>query len=166
VFAVDEVTVDVPFEVAWTRLSHLLTRGALDRPSQAAYRGGLASEPWASRARDAPGAATLAQVRVLEPVHHGGAVTIGLRWEAASPGGEAFPVLDADLTLCSDGAGRSRLRLAGSYRALPQRAGAAPSQAALHSAAATTFRSLLEAVADGITQPDGPRTGAGTGHGR
>jgi hypothetical protein len=166
VFAVDEMTVHVPFEVAWARLNHLIIRGALDGPSEAAYRGGLASEPRADGAGDAPGGAALARVRVLEPVHHDGAVTIGLRWEAAGPRSEAFPVLDADLALGSDGAGRSRLGLAGSYRPLPQWAGAAPGQAALHCAAATTFRSLLEAVADGITHPDEPRTGAVRGHGR
>jgi hypothetical protein len=153
VFADDEVTVHVPFHVAWLRLNHLITRSALDSPSEAAYEGGLGADVRVGPFGSMRGASKLVRVRLLGPVHRGDATSIGLRWEATGAAGELLPVLDADLTLSRDGADRSRLRLAGSYRPPFGRAGAALDRAVLHRVATATIRSLLEAVADRITDP-------------
>jgi hypothetical protein len=92
-------------------------------------------------------------VSFLDPADCGGATTVGLRWEATGAAAGLFPVLDADITLTPEGEQRTRLALAGSYRAPLGRLGAGLDKAILHRVAAATIRALLADVADALTSP-------------
>jgi hypothetical protein len=84
-------------------------------------------------------------------------MTVPLRWEAAGPAGDLFPVLDADLILARDGDDQVQLGLSGSYRPPFGRAGAVLDRALMRRVAVATFRSLLEnmsqAIADTTPEP-------------
>jgi hypothetical protein len=161
-FAVHEVEVEVPFDVATLRLTHLINRGGLCGPSEAAYETGLATVLRVGPFGDVRGLSKLVQVRFLDPVPRGATVTVPLRWEAKGATGELFPVLDADLVLARDGTDRARLALTGSYRPPFGRAGAALDRAIMHRLAMATIRSLLECLADAIIDP-APQQEPGTG---
>jgi hypothetical protein len=150
-FASHEVIVPVGYEGASARLVHLVNWGALHGVSETVYEGGWEALVRVGPFGDLPGLSKLVRVRVLAPVRHDATVTVSLRWEATGPAGELFPVLDADLTLTPDGEGRSRLRLVGSYRPPLGRAGAAVDRAILNRVAVATVRSMLDNVADLLT---------------
>lgn len=61
----------------------------------------------------------------------GSATTVGLRWEPTGAAAGQFPVLDADITLTPEGEHRTRLALAGTYRAPLGRLGAGLDKAIL-----------------------------------
>jgi hypothetical protein len=152
-FIRDEVTIEVGFDVAVARLTHLINRGTLRGVSVAAYEGGLEVAVRVGPFGDAPGLSKLVLVRVLEPVRRGHTAVAALRWEATGVAGELFPVLDADLILGPQGDDRCQLRLIGSYRPPFGRAGAALDRAIMGRIAAATIRSLLERIAVILTHP-------------
>lgn len=117
-FIAEVVTAQARYGEAAARLADVINGGALRSASEAAYQDGRAE----LRRAGAPGPArelpNLALVRHLQPIQHSATMTVPIRWEAPGPGGELFPVLDADLTMTPDGDGRIRLRLAGAFRPL------------------------------------------------
>jgi hypothetical protein len=153
VFALHEVTVAARFEVAAGRLAHFVNHGALNSASEAAYEGGLDMGLRVGPFGGIPGLSKLVRVRFADPVTRNGALTLAVRWEAAGPAGELFPVLDADLTLTADGDERTRLRLDGSYRPPLGRTGVALDRVVMGRIATATIRSLTESVADAIADP-------------
>lgn len=152
-FAAEEVTVDVRFDVALARLTHLINQGALQVPSEAAYEDGLATVLRVGPFGSARGLSKLVQVRWLEPVRRGDSLRVALRWEATGATGELFPVLDADLTVAPDGDDQVLLGLTGSYRPPFGRAGAVLDRAIMHRVAAATIKSLLGRIADAVADP-------------
>lgn len=158
-FAVHEVTVGVPPNVAAVRLASLVTGDGLRRAADAAYEGGLAV------LRVGPfggvrGLSKLVRVRVLEPAERGGTLTVPLRWEATGAAGELFPVLDADLILARNGSDQALLALAGSYRPPLGKAGTVLDRAIMNRIATATIRSLLQSLAEAIASP-APQTQPG-----
>jgi hypothetical protein len=162
-FAAHEVMIEARYGVAAARLIRLINWGALRRASEAAYEGGLEAVIRVGPFGGARGLSKLVRVRVLDPVRRGAVMTVSLRWEATGVAGELFPVLDADLTLMSEGDDRSRLGLIGSYRPPFGRAGAALDRAIMGRVAAATIQSLLDGVAAAIADPaPNPQLGADT----
>ena len=154
-FAAEEVVVDVGFDEAEARLTHLINQGALHAPSEAAYEEGLAAVLRVGPFGGTRGLSKLVQVRWLAPIRRGATVRVALRWEATGATGELFPVLDADLTLARHGDDQVLLELTGSYRPPFGRAGAALDRAIMHRVAAATIKSLLGRVADAVCDPAG-----------
>ena len=152
-FAAQEATVGVRYEVAAARLVHLINWGALHGVSEAAYEGGLEAVLRVGPFGGARGLSKLVRVRVLDPVRRGATMTVSLRWEATGVAGELFPVLDADLVLMREGDDRSRLALVGCYRPPFGRAGAALDRAIMGRIATATIRSLLDRVAAAVADP-------------
>lgn len=152
-FAVHEVTIEAPFEVAAARLADLLNGGALRGVSDGAYEGGLAAVQRVGPYGGKPGLSKLVRVCFAEPARHGATITVPLRWEATGAAGELFPVLDADLIMAHHGDGQTLLALTGSYRPPFGRVGAVLDRAILHRLATATIRSLLEGLSDAILQP-------------
>ena len=162
-FAAHEVTVEASFDEAAARLRHLINRGALHAPSEAAFEDGLAVVLRVGPFGGVRGLSKLVRVRLLDPVRRGATMTVPLRWEATGAAGELFPVLDADLVLAADGPDRVGLALTGSYRPPLGPAGAALDRAIMHAVAAATIRSLLGSVAEAIADPaPEPLPGTGT----
>jgi hypothetical protein len=149
-FAAEEVSVGAALDVAVTRLTQVIDRDALHAPSEAAYEEGVAAVLRVGPFGSTRGLSKLVEVRWLDPIRHGRAITVPLRWEATGMAGELFPVLDADLVLVPDGADRTTVRLTGSYRPPFGRAGAALDRAIMHRITRATMQSLLASVAAAI----------------
>jgi hypothetical protein len=92
------------------------------------------------------------------PVRRGAASLLILRWEAADASGQRFPVLDADITLVSDGEQATVVGLDGVYRTPP---GAGLDPVLVHRAATATIRSFLGRLAGAITDPAAARGDTG-----
>lgn len=152
-FADDQVTAEVAFEVAATRLTRLLHQGALSGVCEGAYEGGLATLLRAGPFGDRPGVSKLVRVCFAPPARRGATLTVPLRWEATGAAGELFPVLDADLCMARYGDDQILLMLTGSYRPPFGRAGALLDRAILSRIATATIRSLLRGLAAAITSP-------------
>jgi len=152
-FSAEEVTLQVPFDLACARLLHVLNQGALLAPSEAAYEDGLSVVLRVGPFGGARGLSKLVRVRWLEPIRRAGTMAVPMRWEATGATGELFPVLDADLILASHGRDQAVLRLTGSYRPPFGRAGAVIDGALMHGIATATIRSLLRGVRTAISDP-------------
>jgi len=154
-FVSDEMRIPVSAAAAATRLAALTAGGSLAGLSHAAWGDGI------GRVGAVPGISELVLVQFREPVRRGPVTVLTLRWQAADTRGALFPVLDADITLSSDGDHATLIGLDGVYRP-PARTGgptpheAAPHEAALQRAATATIRSLLNQIADAITRPAPP----------
>lgn len=148
-FVGDEVSVEASFAVASERLS-ALDGTALIRASHEAWGDGLAR---VGPAGPVPGLSKLMHVQFRELAHRGGVALLTVRWQAAGPAGELFPVLDADLTLVSHGDNTALLGLDGVYRAPAGTFGTVLDRVLLHRIAAATARSLLSRMADVIADP-------------
>jgi hypothetical protein len=151
-FAAEEVRFEAEFDVATARLTHLINRGALQAPSEAAYEEGLTSLLRVGPFGDARGLSKLVRVSLMEPIWRGVTMSVPLRWEATGSAGDLFPVLDADLILTRHGTDQVLLGLTGSYRPPFGRAGAALDWVIMHRIATATIRSLLGSVADAIAE--------------
>ena len=141
------------YEAAAARLAHFVNHGRLSAASAAAFEGGLDMGLRVGPFGEIRGLSKLVRVRFAEPIRRDGSLTVPLRWDAAGPAGELFPVLDADLTLADEGDGRTRLRLNGSYRPPFGRTGAALDQIAMRRVAMATIRSLAELIAEAVADP-------------
>ena len=141
-FVAHDVDLGVPFVTAQPRLTELISGRTLVSASQIAYDEGLArlAPAWPSSAR-------LMRVRSLQSADVADRVTAGLRWEASGVSADPYPVLDADLTLAPVGHSRSRLALAGVYRAPFGYLNELDAATTGHVATAT-IRALLRAIAD------------------
>jgi len=151
-FAAEEVRFEAEFDVATARLTHLINRGALQAPSEAAYEEGLAAVLRVGPFGSARGLSKLVRVRLMEPIWRGVTMSVPLRWEATGSAGDLFPVLDADLILARHGTDQVLLGLTGSYRPPFGRAGAALDWVIMHRIATATIQSLLGSVADAIAE--------------
>jgi hypothetical protein len=152
-FAAEEVILEARFDVATARLTHLINRGAIHAPSEAAYEEGLAAVLRVGPFGSARGLSKLVRVRLMEPIRRGVTISVPLRWEATGAAGELFPVLDADLILARHGTDQVLLGLTGSYRPPFGQAGAALDRAIMHRIATATLQSLLGRVAEAIADP-------------
>jgi hypothetical protein len=153
VFVAHELTADVSFPVAQGRLDSLVHGGWLKAASLDAYQDGFTTVIRVGPFGDRPGLSKRVRVRFLGPVHRGGAMTVGMRWEATGVSGALFPVLDADITLTPAAAEAARLALAGTYRPPLDGVGATLDKVILHRVAMATIRALLERVALALARP-------------
>lgn len=161
-FVAHEVTIGTRYELTVARLVHLIKRGVLEGPSEAAYQTAQEAVVRVGPFGDTPGLSKLVRVRFLDPLRRGDLTTIPLRWEATGATGELFPVLDADLSVTRKGDDRSRLALSGSYRPPLGRAGAALDKAIMNRLANATVRALLASLAEAVADPVAPpEIGAG-----
>ena len=90
------------------------------------------------------------RVQFLDPVDHGDAVTVGMRWAATGVTGGLFPVLDADIELVADGEKDTRVTLTGVYRPPLGAVGAGLDRVLLHRVAVATIGSLLAHLAQAL----------------
>jgi len=151
VFVASERSLDIPCAAARARLLNLVRGDAFSQASHAAYQRGLEAVIRVGPLGDLPGASKLVRVRLLDPVDHGDATTMGMRWEAIGAASSLFPVLDADITLEPDGEDRTRLAMAGTYRAPLGWLGAGLDRAILHRVADATIRALLADICTALT---------------
>ncbi len=152
-FVADEITVPAGFEAAAARLLHVVNHGVLRNASSAAYEEGLTAALRVGPFGEMRGISKLVRVQFLTPVRRGATVTIPLRWEAAGPAGDLFPVLDADLLLTRAGDDQVQLGLSGSYRPPLGKVGAAVDRVVLRRVGTATIRSLLDQTAEAIADP-------------
>ena len=160
-FVASDRSLDIPCAAARARLVNLVRSEAFSQASHAAYQRGLEAVIRVGPLGDLPGASKLVRVRLLDPVDHGDATTMGMRWEATGAASSLFPVLDADITVEPDGEDRTRLALAGTYRAPFGRLGAGLDRAILHRVADATLRALLADISTALTSPAPAAEGRG-----
>lgn len=141
----DEHALDVSIGVAELRLANLVRGGWLAGASHVAYRGGIDQLVRVGPFGDMPGASRLVRVQFVDPVYRDGAMTVGVRWEAAGAAGGLFPVLDANIRLSGDGGQGSRVALTACYRLPLGTIGAGLDRLVLHKVAAATIRRLCPA---------------------
>ena len=147
-----ETVLGVPFAEARTGLVAVADGGWLTRASGDAY-----GEWGAGLARVGPlgsvrAISRLVDVRFTELSARATSAALMLRWEAVGPGGELFPVLDADLTLAPYGEPVSLLALAGVYRPPLGAVGAVLDRVALRRVADATIQRFVQQVGEAITR--------------
>jgi hypothetical protein len=147
-FVSEERLLAVTFAEASVRLSRAGHGGWLSGRSQAVYDGGVEYLHRVGPLGAVPGASKLVRVRLGEPVHRDGAVSIALRWEAVGGSGGLFPALDADIRLSDDDENGTRVTLTGSYRPPLGPFGEKLDRLLLRAVAVGTIRALLSTIAD------------------
>jgi hypothetical protein len=90
VFVSDEHALDIGIGVAELRLANLVRGGWLAGASQVAYQDGVDQLVRVGPFGDMPGASRLVRVQFVDPVYRDGAMTMGVRWEAAGATGGFF----------------------------------------------------------------------------
>jgi hypothetical protein len=158
VFVFDEHALDISLGVAELRLADLVLGSGLAGASQVAYQGGIDQLVRVGPFGDMPGASRLVRVRFVDPVYRDGAMTVGVRWEAAGATGGLFPVLDADIRLSSEGGQSSRMVLTACYRLPLGTLGSGLDRLVLHKVATATIQTFLARVAGVL---EGTREAAG-----
>ncbi len=141
-FLSDQRVLPVSLGAARARLENLVHGGWLGGASEAVYQGGIDYLLRAGPLGDLPGVSRLVRVQFLDPVDRDNSVTTGMRWEALGVTGGLFPVLDANITLATEGDERTRMTLTAVYRPPFGALGAL-----LHSVAVTTIYSLMTHIA-------------------
>ncbi|HET9081284.1 MAG TPA: hypothetical protein VFO01_12320 [Trebonia sp.] len=149
-FVSDTRLLTVGFDAAAPRLARLGAGGWLHGRSEAVYDGGVEYLLRVGPLGALPGASKLVRVRLAEPVCRDGVISVGMRWEAAGPGGRLFPALDADVRLGCDGGPGARVTLTGSYRPPLGAVGGGLDRLLLHTVATATVRALLTTIADAL----------------
>jgi hypothetical protein len=134
-FIADQARLVVGFPVARARLENLARGNALACLSRAAYGG-------------VPGVSALVSISLVDVVAHEDSVIMGVRWNAAGPGGAPFPALDANIILTADGDRATVLRLEGAYRVSPSEPGTEQD-----SVITATIRCFVGGLADAIVSP-------------
>jgi hypothetical protein len=152
VFVGDQVMLDVGFDAARCQLGRLAEDGVLLDAAEHGYARGMAA--LVKKAGPAAGMSRLAAVKPADLVETAGCARLGLRWEAAGPGGGLFPALDADLTLTPAGNTTTLFALAGVYR-LPDPAGAGLDPALVRRIAEEAIGSFLSRLACAVMHPAG-----------
>jgi hypothetical protein len=155
VFVSAETVVDVPFDVARTRLVNLARRGWLVGASDDAYGEWGQALARVGPLGSAPGVSRLVDVRFRDVVTHDWYAVLALRWEAVGPGKGLFPVLDADIRLTSYGESGTLLVMMAVYRPPLAAVGAALDRVVLHRVASATSRSFLDRIGDAVADPAG-----------
>jgi hypothetical protein len=149
-FVSDEVVVPVGFATARARLANMIRGDTLRRSSAQAYGEGLVT---ILRVGPSRAASRLVRAEFREPVDHGDSCLLTLRWEAAGPAGQLFPVLDADITVTPGDGNRVLLRLDGAYRPPLGKLGARLDRAIMHRVATATIRAFLADISSALVQP-------------
>jgi hypothetical protein len=150
-FVSEEILVPVGYAAARARLASMLLGSSLQRSSEAAYHEGLVTT---LRVGPMPLLSRLVSAEFRELVTHPDGTVLALRWQAAGDSGGLFPVLDADITMSTEGHG-TRLRLDGAYR---PPLGAGLDLAVMHRLAAATIRSFIADIRDSLADPVEQRT--------
>ena len=145
-FVGDEVLLEVGFAIARERLAQLAESGVLISASEDAY----SREAVHIVRVGVPGLSKLVRVQVHELARTEESTGLAIRWEASGPGGQLFPVLDADIRLTPDGEQATLLTMAGSYRPPLGSLGGVLDRAVLHRVADATIRNFLAEVATAI----------------
>jgi hypothetical protein len=158
VFVSDEHALDVSIGVAELRLADLVRGGWLAGASHVAYQGGIEQLVRVGPFGDMPGASHLVRVQFVDPVYGDGAMTVGVRWEAAGATGGLFPVLDANIRLSGEGGHSSRVVLTACYRLPLGIIGAGLDRLLLHKVATATIKTFLARMASVL---EGTREAAG-----
>jgi hypothetical protein len=144
---------DLPVSTAQARLSEVIGDGGVWRSAQTAYASGIERVIRVGPFGDVPVMAKLVRVQLLDPRHRDDGATLAMRWEAIGTAGTLFPVLDADLSLTSEGEHATRLAVVGTYRPPFAWLGAGLDRALLHRVATATIRALLRDLARVLTAP-------------
>jgi hypothetical protein len=152
-FVADEARLEIGFPVALARIENLTRSGSLTGASADTY-----DETVTTLIRVGPMGATrgmsrLVSVSFVDIVTHGDSAILGMRWNAAGPGGGLFPALDANIILTADGAQACLLRLEGTYRPPLGALGARLDAAIMNRIASATIRGFVGRVADAIAHP-------------
>jgi hypothetical protein len=155
VFVAGEECLAVGLGAAQARLADLLRDGTLITSAADCYEQGMTGLARVGPLDSAPGGSKLVEVQFGELVIRGDSARVPLRWQATGRGGVLFPALDADLELTALGADATMLRLAGAYRPLPGKAGAALDRAVLQRVAIATIQAFIRRVGDAIVHPAG-----------
>jgi hypothetical protein len=151
-FIADSRVLGLPVHAAQPRLENLVRSGSVSSSAAAAYASGIARVIRVGPFGDVPGAAKLVRVQFTDARYHEAGMTLGMRWEALGAAGGLFPVLDADISLTSEGE-TTRLALVGSYRPPFSWLGAGLDRALLRRVAMATIRALLRDVARSLADP-------------
>jgi len=163
-FVAGQVRAEVSFALAQARLARLAFTGGLLGASHGAYGAGLAGLVSADPPGHEPEMAGLVSARFGDLIGYLDSARVALRWEAIAPGGELFPVLDADLTLSPAGDQATTLTLIGVYRLPPGIQDNELGQAVIRRIAQMTIQAFLNRIATAITVPaPAPEWNGGTG---
>jgi hypothetical protein len=147
------IGLDLDYPVARARFLRLTRGDWLDHLSQDAYTDGLVGEVRVGPFGSVPGMSKLVRVSLLDPVPRDDMVLVPIRWEATGRMGRLFPVLDANLIVCTGDQGRAVLRITGSYRPPLNGLGEGLDHAVLHRVAGATLKSLLRRIAAVLAHP-------------
>jgi hypothetical protein len=149
-FVAEQRVLSVSIGAARARLANLVHDGWLAGAAEAAYRNGFDPLLRVGPFGDVPGLSRKVRVQFLDPVDHGDAVTVGMRWAATGVTGGLFPVLDADIELVADGEKDTRVTLTGVYRPPLGAVSAGLDRVLLHRVAVATIGSLLAHLAQAL----------------
>jgi hypothetical protein len=153
VFVSGEASLAVSFTAAQAWLESLIRGGLLGSASAQAYSDGITGLARAGPLGSAPGLPRLVQVHFQDLTARDDRAQVALRWELAGPGGELFPVLDADLMLTAAGEHSTTLALTGAYRPPPGTASGELDRAVMHRVATATIRAFLDRVTEAMVHP-------------
>jgi len=152
-FVSGEVRLEIGFADAWARLADLRRAGLLLDASREAYGQGTAGLARLDPPGPVGGVSGLVAAQSRDLAGPGDRARLALRWEATGPGGELFPVLDADLTLTPAGEHATALTLSGVFRPPPGNPGHGLDQAIVQRVAMTAIRAFLDRVAHAMGVP-------------
>lgn len=152
-FVADQAHLDIGFPVALARLENLASGSSLTGVSRDAYSAAVTGLMRVGPLGATPGMSRLVSVSFVDLVTRDDSAVLGLRWNAAGPGGRLFPALDANIILTADGEQASLLRLEGAYRPPLGVLGARLDAAIMNRIATATIRRFVSHVARAITHP-------------
>jgi hypothetical protein len=151
-FVADGRRLDASIVVAQLRLAGLVHGNLLCGPSRLAYQSGIDCLRQSGPAGDTRGTSQLVRVQFVQPVYRDGAMTLGMRWEAAGRDGGRVPVLDANIRLSEEGDRGTWLAMTASYRPPPGALGADMDQVLLHKVATATIGAFLAYLASALQE--------------
>jgi hypothetical protein len=146
-FVSDQRVLTVGIGAARERLANLVDGGWLGGASGAVYQEGMDHLVRVGPFGGLPGPSRLVRVQFLDPVDRGDSVTVGMRWEAIGVTGGLFPVLDANITLTTQGQESTLMTLTAVYRPPFGALGAGLDRVLLHRVATATVHSLMTSMA-------------------
>jgi hypothetical protein len=152
-FLSDQRVLTVSIGAARARLANLVDGGWLGGASRAVYQEGMDHLVRVGPVGGLPGVSRLVRVQFLDPVDRGDSVTRGMRWEAIGVTGGLFPVLDANITLTTEGEKSTLMTLTAVYRPALGALGAGLDRVLLHRVAAATVHSLMTSMARALESP-------------
>ena len=165
-FVGGEAEVKIGYTRAQARLAALAGNGWLHDASRAAYREGIRGLAESGRPGTSRGMTRLAEVHIREQGAHGALAGVALRWDAAGPGGQPFPALDADVLLGRSGAEATALTITGVYRRPAGISAAVCDQATVRDIATATIEVFLGHLVWALTAPHAAGPGRVSGEGK